>query len=282
MINNIFFSYSKKKVFSPIWYINILWMFIVGCTPYSEEDAFAAVIKSDNGLMLSEIIDKGVSVNSVNSRGMPLLSWAVVTVSSNSFDILIAEGADVNAGLEEGLDALNNCFSYNSQAFEENSVFSLYAARILVDKGAKISRDYPKEKGNPFLRACAAGDQKGANLLIRHGADIYSRLPHNGATAIMLAAYSQNITLLKQLIKANSQNITDVDENGQNAAFHAVHGYIQTSEGFNDLKIILHELKKAGCPLNTRDNLGHTLCHVFSKYNGKESGEIMQILNEIE
>lgn len=208
--------------------------------PNLSKRAYDAVIYDDVNV-LEKLLRGGMSPDHKDSQfGVPLLTWSVVSASTNTFLLLLETGADVNNGILEGKDALINCC--------ENSDFALFASKKLIEHGACVN-EYVVGGNSPVRVACREGNMNVVNLLIANGADI-SSVSSNGVNALMYAAYSQNYELVESICNQHKHMISKVDNMGLSAAFWAIKGYSTLDGSFENLARILFLLEKNGCYLD--------------------------------
>jgi len=202
-------------------YLSILLpLFIIGCAPATlpkvDQDMFAA-IKADNKQEVERLIAAGANVNVQNDQGDGLtpLGWAAVWGSNKTAELLIARGADVNAGGRNRNTPLHVA-AYNGQ--KETVV-------LLLGKGANVNAmtkagwtplhkalewlalPYISKEASPS-RIAAAGDIM--ELLIAKGADVNASV--QGIMPIHWAAASGQKGFVERLV------VKDADVNARSAA----------------------------------------------------------------
>jgi ankyrin repeat protein len=175
----------------------------LGATPHwamaqtdSQIAAITSAVKFDDVREVKTLIDKGISPNQKDPRGMPILMLAIQENSTKTVDYLInAKGIDLNQSNMTDETPLMFAALYGQLALVKilvdqkqvpvnrpgwtplhyacaNSHYDI--ALFLLDKGAAVDALSPNET-TPLMMAIRAGSIKLARLLLDRGADIRLR-----------------------------------------------------------------------------------------------------------
>jgi len=121
----------------------------------------------------------------------------------------------------------------------------------------------PKSQGDDLLAAVKQGDAAKVKSLLDSGADIETRNPADGRTALMLAALQRRNLLVDLLIQRGAK-IEARDDDGVTALMWAAFGSNADA---------VRALRKAGASLETKDKFGKT-----ARDWGKDHPEIIAAL----
>ena len=148
---------------------------------------FTKAAKFDDLSEVKDLVKAGVSVNTVDPYGDPMLVLAVKEKSIKVFDYLLSS-PEIN---------INKANSYGETPLMMASINGdLEMVKTLVE-GKKA--DLNKSGWNPLLYACSKGRLEVAKYLVQHGADVNSTSP-NGSTPLIMAAMSGNEYVVKYLL----------------------------------------------------------------------------------
>jgi ankyrin repeat protein len=148
---------------------------------------FTKAAKFDDLSEVKDLVKAGVSVNTVDPYGDPMLVLAVKEKSLKVFDYLLSS-PEIN---------VNKANSYGETPLMMASINGdLEMVKTLVEiKKADINQS----GWNPLIYACSKGRLDVAKYLVQHGADVNSTSP-NGSTPLMMAAMSGNEYVVKYLL----------------------------------------------------------------------------------
>jgi len=148
---------------------------------------FTKAAKFDDISEVKSLVNAGVSVNTVDPKGEPMLVLAVKDKSLKVFDYLLS-----NTSIE--VDKPN---SYGETPLMMASIDGdLEMVKTLVEKS---KADVNKSGWNPLMYACSKGQLEVAKYLVQHGAEVNTTSP-NGSTPLMMAAMSGNEYVVKYLL----------------------------------------------------------------------------------
>ena len=127
---------------------------VVGCGPSVDIHQAA---KDGNIKAVKQHLDAGTDVDAKDTNGWTPLHIAVLNGQKETTEILIAEGADVNAG--DKITPLHYAAQYGEMEIVE----------LLISKGADVNaKNY--ERKTPLDRAIQYNQPETADLLRKHGA----------------------------------------------------------------------------------------------------------------
>jgi len=194
-----------------------------------------------------ELIRKGASVNVKDERGRTALHYAAAQGHKDIVEILLANGADVNAGTdlynkapaEFAMDANHNevaelLISRGADISPLN--FALHKgdtarAKSLIEAGADVNKPTPYGT-TPMQRAVDKGFKYIVELLITHGADVNARDNWNW-TPLHSAVYQR--TDVVELLIAHGADVNARDGDGRTPLWYA------QKKGYTDLAELLRK-----------------------------------------
>lgn len=125
---------------------------------------------------LSNLLDAGVDVNSIDHKGLPLLAYAVKYEQLSVAGILIQRGACVTAkSRSDSFTALHHAAEQGLEAM----------VQLLLDSGAQVDLRNGREQ-TALMLAARSGHESVVRLLLQEGADI-NATDSEGYTALDIA-----------------------------------------------------------------------------------------------
>jgi ankyrin repeat protein len=161
-------------------------------TTVQAED-FAKAAKFDDISEVKSLISKGVSPNTLDSKGNPMLVLSIKDKSSKVTDFLLK-----NPNIDVDLSNLNGETPLMMASFEGDLPL---VKSLVLDKKARIDH----VGWTPLHYACTKGNLEVAKFLVANGALVDSRA-QNGTTPLMMAVQSGNEALIRFLL----DNGTDI------------------------------------------------------------------------
>jgi ankyrin repeat protein len=138
------------------------------------------------------LLEKGADPNAANDLGINALMWAAGDLGK--VRALVAHGANVNARSNYGFTALSVAAA---------SPGNLPTVLFLLDKGADV-KAVDKDGVGPVWLACARGDSKIVEELLRRGGDPNERHVRLTETALMWASKMNRPLSVEALLKAGA------------------------------------------------------------------------------
>ena len=245
-------------------------------------------------MKLEDIVRKGksdevrkafnkIDVNALlaDSKWMPL-ELAALEQNLEAVHVFLEMGARVN---QPGCCSCTPLYWVTSESCKTEVM------KALLDKGADV--DGANGEGVPLVTAARRGCINQVRMLTRYNANVDK--PDDGATALMEAAESGYIHVMKHLInKRASVNVQD--NSGETAFMYAVrHGFLSvkhTDKKGNYLgDKIIHEketmhfrvLIKAGADINAENNVGMTALRIARgiAWGGERNNRVVSFLEQI-
>jgi len=182
---------------------------------------------------LKMLLDEGVSPNTTNSDGVPLLVIAMAKGAVSMAQLLIDHGADVNNGGQNRTAlhyAISHMYGYNrdemmilllrngAKPTPEDLIHVitgtkyLYVVRMMVEMGVDVNSVV--DNTTPLMEATYVGDIDIVLFLIEKGANVNYR-NRNGITPLMNGLYNDNIAIVQILVE-NGADVGAVDNYGYN------------------------------------------------------------------
>ncbi|MFZ4063274.1 MAG: ankyrin repeat domain-containing protein [Polynucleobacter sp.] len=164
--------------------------FSLSCTVFAQtEDQiadFTKAAKFDDVSEVQSLLSKGISPNTKDPKGNPMLFVAIREKSLKVVDLLIAnKSIDVNLTNKSGETPLMIA-SIDGE---------LEVDKLLVQKGAEVNRI----GWTPLHYACTTGKLEVAQYLVANGAKVNALSPSD-TTPLMMAVHSGNDQLVKFLL----------------------------------------------------------------------------------
>lgn len=209
-----------------------------------------AITKGDSKKVRRQL-NNGAAVNFPNRKGLLPLQRAIKLKEREIIEVLLANGADVNAS-DRGGTALHYLTRENEPMSATSKWDGFQVAELLLELGANpnIVSDWPNK--TPLLIAAEKGDEKMVDLLLAYGADINQKgiwTPgQTGNTALHYAAWKGN----KQMALLLLNNGADVNAQGTNKGT-PLHKAVE-----NKQREIVALLLARGADVNARDSFGKT------------------------
>jgi uncharacterized protein len=187
MILNLKLMHSPKSLFGGLILTFALAPSWIHAQTDSQIAAITSAVKFDDVKAVKSLIDKGMSPNQKDPRGMPILMVAIQENSAKTVDYLInAKGIDLNQPNVTDETPLMFAALYGQLA----------EVKILVDqKQVPVNRP----GWTPLHYACTNGHVEIATFLLDKGAAVDARSP-NETTPLMMAIRAGNIQLARLLL----------------------------------------------------------------------------------
>jgi len=168
-----------------------------------------ASIVSDKDIV-SLLLDKGSEVNAKTNAGITALHQAVTNGNRDIVSLLLNKGADANIKTSKGFALLHEAAALGNKEL----------IALLISKGAVV--DQLSGGGEPPLVTAIGNDKvEAVEALLAGGAKVDLKILKDNETALMLAAYRGNISIIEILIKKGA-NLNAKDDNGLTPLFFAV------------------------------------------------------------
>jgi ankyrin repeat protein len=163
----------------------------------AKPDIFAAAALCDKNL-LEKLISEGASPVDADINKFTPLHWAALTGCTQTAEILIDKGANVNINSHGG------GFSPLFVAIIANATTRVDASAVielLLDKGADVNVKDDKKGFTPLLAALLVGaDESIVKLLIEKGADVNAKENELGAGALHFAVAKGYMNIVELLV----------------------------------------------------------------------------------
>lgn len=197
--------------------------------------------------VVSELLKRtDVNVNHINHLGWTALLEAIVLSNGGErhqqiVQLLIEHGADVNIADKEGVTPLAHA---QRRGYKE-------IAQLLQKAGARVeaqtTRLSPAERDKQLILAARAGNLEQVKQLLAQGASVTTR-DDSGATALIAAAYRNQVAIAELLIKAGAD--VNVQDNTKQSAY-----LIPTADGYVEL---LRLTLRSGANVHSTDSYNGT------------------------
>lgn len=177
-----------------------------------DQDSETRLIKAIEGNNLDEVkrlIKSGAPLSSQTTKGITPLICASLTGNADIVRLLIDCGADVNEKNTIGFTALYLLIGWMEAEISKGCPFAHFTTdhghaevvRLLIKGGADVNEKDPHD-GTRLLHMAVSADT--ARLLIECGADMYAK-DNEGLTALDLALKNGHTTLADLLRKTMNQ-----------------------------------------------------------------------------
>jgi len=153
------------------------------------ESALVTAIKTGDPDSVNLVIRQGADVNAPEKDGTNPLQWAVYQDNADIVAALLNTGADASQPNREGMTPL----ILAAQAGNAD------IARRLLDAGAAVNQTLLNGE-TPLMMAARTGDLETLQILLDRGAAINARENLRGTTAIMWAAANRNADAIRLLL----------------------------------------------------------------------------------
>ncbi len=242
------------------------------------DTVFWNVLRIGNQEAIHTMLNKKVNINLLNYEGRTALYDAWIQNNEELINLLLAQGADINAKDDEYGSLLNR--NLNWRGMDNVAIMLLnrgakvdivnkdgwsaliYCLRSekcskdisniqrLLDKGASVTAE-DNEGNRPLTFAAMSSNIEGIKLLIKKGAKV-NAASKKGYTALMSAAFEGNTDAISVLIK-NGAEVNIADANGITPLMYAVYGK-NSDKSLKAVKLLLANKAK----INTVDKNGTT------------------------
>ena len=225
---------------------------------------------------LAAALEEGADPNVESTPGRPALFLAASRGNAEATRLLIDAGADVNADTADGSILVKAAVEGHPEVVE-----------LLLDAGADMSAIGRAWSGGdaPALWAAAAGEHgiiEVARLLIEHGADVDQVDPTGGATALILAASTNQADMVELLLESGA-DINFQSSDGSTALHAAAFNQFGGRSSPEAARVLIEK----GAALNTTDAEGRTPLDIalpdvaeILREAGAEAGADQSLLNE--
>ena len=215
--------------------------------------------KSLNTTIISILINKGLDINSTDSKMRTPLNLALYFGASSIIDIQLIKyflslGATVDAQDINGNSSLHYAIKWNN----------LDLINFLIDNGADYSIEN-NEKISPYTLSLKENKLQIIDMFEKMGASIKLE-DEELDIAFMNACIEGNLELAEKMIKTSNIDITYVDGQGQTPLHHVVEKN-STKKDFVKMAKLLIE---SGVDVNCTDDNGKTALHVAVEKSRKE------------
>ncbi|MHC4752085.1 MAG: ankyrin repeat domain-containing protein [Planctomycetota bacterium] len=199
-------------------------------------------VDKNNTAIAEYLIDHGANVNYPKDWG-PLHEAPYVNNNIEMVKLLIAKGADINAGPWPALDV--SIWKGRKDIFD-----------LLIQRGADVNAK-DKRGQTPLYWAVDHDDFDSLKSLIAHGAKVDTKF-WDGETALMSEASKGRIEAVKLLLEAGA-NISAKDDTGQTALHRMMDVSYRPSKDMTEL------LLARGADVNLKDKEGRTPLHLAAE-----------------
>lgn len=203
-LTSLFLGYEAKgnstfSIFKPLFGIEL--------TANAEE--FAKLIRDRNSAGIQQLLDAGLSPDSIDSTGNPAIRLAAELGFNEAVSQLLARGAKPDARGADGSTALLTAIRRNNTAL----------ARVLLEKGAKatLSAD---DATTPLMAAAQKGNLTLSELLVKGGSDLSAK-NSTGHRALDYAVQSESLAVVELLVRSGASPL-EPDGAGEAPLFKAV------------------------------------------------------------
>ena len=172
-------------------------------------DELARQIRNRNTNNIQQLLEAGLSPDSVDSTRNPAIRLAADAGFNEAVSLLLARGGNPDARGPDGSTALLSAIRRNNTAL----------ARVLIEKGAKatLSAD---DASTPLMAAAQKGNLTLCDLLVKGGSDVGAK-NSEGLRALDYAVQSESLAVVDLLIRSGASPI-DPDGKGESALLKAV------------------------------------------------------------
>ncbi len=182
-------------------------LFGVELTGTAEE--LAQQIKARNTAAIQELLDAGVSPDSLDSTGNPAIRLAAEAGFNEGVSLLLSRGAKPDLRALDGSTALLSAIRRNNTAL----------ARVLLEKGAKptVSAD---DATTPLMVAAQKANLTVCELLLKGGADVSAKNAA-GLRALDYAVQAESLAVVELLVR-NGASPIEPDGKGESPLLKSV------------------------------------------------------------
>lgn len=225
---------------------------------------------ADDVETLDLCLDSGVSVNSRDEEGDPLLLLAIKSYSKNVFFHLLSESADVNALDKNGWPPIVHC--------GQRGEFGVVAATNLVAYGADLNYRMPCGS-TPLGLAAFVGNRMLVSELIDLGASV-DYISDKGVNLLMYAVVSGNVELVRDICSLTQEKINDLDHFGQNAFFYLLFPSCIALYNTDDFREIAGILASSGCRMDITNSTGRSVMTIADSVLGSNTVSFLRSLED--
>lgn len=243
-------------------------------------------VQAGNAQQVRTLLDQGVDVDAVNTKGSTALMWAVQYEHASIAKMLLEKGANPNAENKAGYIALGKAaakgytaivnlllgYGANINQADENGRTALMNAaaqghadivQMFIDKGVNVSQAN-KDGGTSLMEAAARGHVDTVRILLEHGADV-NQADKDGWTALMQAV-AQGRADIVQLLVEKGANVNAVNKDGATPLMEAVrHGHLDAT------KLLLNR----GADVYTANKSGVTALWLAAAFGNSEAAALL-------
>ncbi len=190
------------------------WKHIVITNEYISKGLAATIVIEGDKKAIEDAVRSGlIDVNKPDPRGNFPLQIAAVRGEYEKAELLLANGANVNAAQEgDGVTAL-----WHASAHGNTKMISL-----LLEHEADPNSRGNEQASLPLIISAALGFDEIVRTLLDHGAHIDAKGAPHDVTALAIAARSGHVKVVRQLLESGAEpNV--IDAKGLSPLHHATH-----------------------------------------------------------
>jgi len=231
------------------------------------------------------LLDAGAMVNVRNKKGSSALIAAAMNGHLKLCQILLEHGANVNDETESQDTAISLCVWQNHTEVclllmrhgADISHVDKFGDTLLLDSARhgnvpvmrellerKVDINHANKKGETSLiRAVLKGDAGAVQLLLDHNADLTPKVIPDGWDALMIAAKSHHVQIVKLLLDKGA-SVTSTDASGRSCINLLMESKPRYGTPNWD---IMERVVRMACPLDYPANFGNTLMCIAASHS---------------
>ncbi|MBN1393368.1 MAG: ankyrin repeat domain-containing protein [Sedimentisphaerales bacterium] len=197
----------------------------------------AEAVKQNNVALVRSLLDKGISADTKNSEGMPLLLLAVANGNKEMTNLLLDEGADINVKLDSRAISFGHPFCTGPLSVSSGGMTALQLAvmkgdkeltQLLLDKGADadiqvdlVTFSTVNPINEELVVKCIGGTALHFAVALKNRELVEILLPKttnvntesDGTTPLNMAVSLRNVEIVKALLKQGAEANTKSNDN---------------------------------------------------------------------